>query len=345
MKSRAKGILCVLAAAVVWAGCEGLVPEKEKTLPAPEPGQEVAATVDGVPISTGDLEKAARADIKRLTDEIYQAKKRTLDRMIEEMLIEKAAKEQGISPQEYMAQNVDAKVTPPTDEEAKEFYDAQKGRITAPFDPMKGRIIAHLKSNRMAEKRQELMASLREKSDVKVMLEPPRTEIALDGAAFTTADKEARIVLVEFSDYECPFSMRAQETVRRVLDEYQGKIRYAFFDYPLAFHANALKAHEAARCAGEQGKYPEYSKKLFENQKALGVEDLKKYAEDLGLDTQAFTSCLDSGKSTANVQASVEKGSNAGVTGTPAFFVNGIMISGARPFEMFQEVIEGELAR
>jgi protein-disulfide isomerase len=210
---------------------------------------------------------------------------------------------------------------------------------------MRGRLIAHLKTNRMAEKRKELVTGLKEKSDVKVLLEPPRTEIALDGAAFTIGDKEAAIVLVEFSDYECPFSMRAQETVHRVLEEYQGKVHYVFFDYPLSFHRNAQKAHEAARCAGEQGKYAEYKRKLFENQKALGVEDLKKYAGDLGLDTAAFDSCLDSGKSSATVQASIEKGGRAGVTGTPAFFVNGIMISGARPFEMFQEVIEAELAR
>jgi len=244
-----------------------------------------------------------------------------------------------------VAENVDAKVTPPTDEEIKAFYDAQKARISIPFDQMKERIAAHLKTTRMAEKRRELIASLKEKADVKIMLEPPRTEIALDGAAFTIGDKGSGIVLVEFSDYQCPYSKRAQETVRRVLDDYKGKVHYAFFDYPLAFHKDAMKAHEAARCAGEQGTYDAYSKKLFENQKNLGVEELKKYAEDLGLDAEAFNSCLDNGKFTAIVQQSVEKGSLSGVSGTPAFFINGIMISGAQPFEKFQEIVEEELSR
>jgi protein-disulfide isomerase len=106
-----------------------------------------------------------------------------------------------------------------------------------------------------------------------------------------------------------------------------------------------MKAHEAARCAGEQGKYTEYSTKVFDNQRNLDVEGLKQHAKDLGLDTAAFDSCLDTGKTAEVVKQSVRKGNGLGVSGTPAFFVNGIMISGAQPFESFQEVIDAELAR
>ena len=163
--------------------------------------------------------------------------------------------------------------------------------------------------------------------------------------AYTSGKEEAKVVLVEFSDYECPYSKRAQPTVQKVLEEYKGEIRYAFFDYPLPFHKNAMKAHEAARCAGEQGKYAEYSATVFDNQQNLGVEGLKGYAKDLGLDTAAFDSCLDTGKTAESVKQSVQKGSGVGVSGTPAFFVNGIMISGAQPFESFQEIIQAELSR
>jgi protein-disulfide isomerase len=186
---------------------------------------------------------------------------------------------------------------------------------------------------------------LKANADVKVMLEPPRTEVSLDGVAYTAGDKGAKVVLVEFSDYECPYSKRAQATVHKVLEEYKGKIYYAFFDYPLAFHKNAMKAHEAARCAGEQGKYAEYSAKVFDNPQSLGVEGLKKHAQDLGLDTAAFNSCLDTGKTAESVKQSVQKGNGLGVSGTPAFFVNGIMISGAQPFEAFKEIMDSELAR
>jgi protein-disulfide isomerase len=351
MKMRAKEILIILVITAVWGGCVsqapdgGQAPPTKEALTAEESEPGIVATVDEVHISAEDLNTAAKGQLQKLMAQVYQVKKAVLDGMIADMLIEKAAKAEGKSTEDYLAENVDERVEPPTDEEIKGFYDKQKGRIKKPFEEMKPRIADYLKNAKLQAKRRELVAGLRKRADVKVMLEPPRTEIPLDGAAYTTAEKESEIVLVEFSDYECPYSMRAQATVHRVLEEYAGKITYAFFDYPLAFHQKARKAHEAARCAGEQGKYPEYGKKLFENQRKLGVDDLKKYAGDLGLDTEAFNACLDSGKASASVQKSFDKGSRSGVSGTPAFFVNGIMISGAQPFEKFQEIIQAELTR
>lgn len=346
MKTRAIGVLVILAAAVLWAGCQKQVQEKKATGPAEaESGREVVATVDGAPISAADLDEAAKGQLQKLLAQIYQVKKQTLDGLIEQRLIEKAAKQEGVSPEAYVAEHVDAKVTAPTEEEIKAFYDQQKGRIKVPFEQIKPRIAEHLKMTRVAEKRKEMVARLREKADVKVMLEPPRTKVSLEGAAYTSGDKDAPIVLVEFSDYQCPYSKRAQATVERVLEKYKGKIHYAFFDYPLPFHKDAMKASEAARCAGEQGKYSEYNKTLFANQSNLGIEALKKYAKDLGLDVNAFDSCLDSGKTSDAVKQSVAKGNSVGVSGTPAFFVNGIMISGAQPFEAFQEIIDSELSK
>ena len=345
MKGRARGILVVLMAAVAWVGCKGPAPDRETTPQTVGSGKGIVATVDGVPISAEELDAAAKGQLQKLMTQVYQVRRSVLDGMIAEKLIEKAAQAEGMSKEAYLAENVDAKVASPTDEEIEAFYEQQKGRINVPLDQMKEKIADYLKSTRQQAIRQELIASLKEKAQVKVMLEPPRTEISLDGAAYEIQDGEKGIVMIEFSDYQCPYSKRAQETVHRILDTYKGKIHYAFFDFPLAFHANAMKAAEAARCAGEQGKYAEYGKKLFENQANLGVEDLKKYAEELGLDKQAFDSCLDSGKFAEKVHESIQKGNLAGVSGTPAFFINGIMITGAQPFESFQEVIDSELTR
>ncbi len=347
MKMRATWILVILAGLLIWAGCEnqGTATRQPAAGDTPPPEQEVVASVGGVAISEAELEEAARGQLMKIRAQIYEAKKRTLDTMIDEKLIAKAAEEQGVSVEEYVAERVDAKVAEPTDEDIEAFYESQKGRIRAPLERVRDRIAQHLKQTRTAEKRQEMIARLKENADVKVMLEPPRTEVSLEGAAYTSGDGEGKIVMVEFSDYECPYSKRARATVRKVLDQYEGKIRYAFFDFPLAFHKNAMKAHEAARCAGKQGKYAEYSDKVFENQQNLGVEGLKQYAEDLGLESEAFDACLDEGKTSASVHQSVEKGKSVGVSGTPAFFVNGIMISGAQPFEKFEAVIKSELAR
>ncbi len=345
MKIRTRRILAILLVVAVWTGCQNPSPVTETAPAGGETDEKVVASVNGVTISSAEVDEAAKGQLQKLLSQIYQVRKQALDGLVEQMLVEKAAKEKGVSKESYVEEQIRSKVAPPTEEEVKEFYEKQKARIRAPFEQVKEKIVEHLKNQRLEAKRQEVVALLKKEADVKVMLEPPRVRVALDGAAYTTGNGEAKIEMVEFSDYECPYSMASQLVVSRVLDEYKGKIIYAFFDYPLPFHQKAKKAHAAARCAGEQGKYAEYGKKLFANQKKLEVENLKKYAEELELDVEAFRSCLASDKVSASVQQSFEKGNRSGVSGTPAFFINGIMISGAQPLEAFKEIIESELAR
>ena len=123
----------------------------------------------------------------------------------------------------------------------------------------------------------------------------------------------------------------------------QDKIRLVFRQFPLEMHKEAPKAAEAALCANEQGKFWEYHDTLFQNQQALSVENLKTYAGNLKLDTKKFNECLASGKMAATVKADMEAGAKVGVSGTPAFFINGVMLSGAQPFEEFKKVIDEEL--
>jgi protein-disulfide isomerase len=125
---------------------------------------------------------------------------------------------------------------------------------------------------------------------------------------------------------------------------YGDKVQRVWRDFPLNFHKDAQKAAEAGMCAHDQGKFWEYHDKLFENQRALKVENLKQYAADMGLDTGKFDACLDSGKYEADVKQDLEDGQGAGVQGTPAFFVNGRFLSGAQPYENFVNLIEEELA-
>ena len=115
-------------------------------------------------------------------------------------------------------------------------------------------------------------------------------------------------------------------------------------EYPLPNHPNARPSAEAGQCANEQGKFWPYHDKLFANQQRLGTSDLKQYAVDLGLDAARFNGCIDSHKYAALVEADVSAGNDAGVNGTPAFFINGRMLSGAQPFEEFKKIIDEELA-
>ncbi len=170
---------------------------------------------------------------------------------------------------------------------------------------------------------------------------------------------DARVTLVEFTDYQCPFCARHQrDTVPRLQEAYikTGKLKYVVRDFPLeSIHPAAVKAAEATHCASEGGKYWEMHERLFANPPALGSDDLVPHAQALGLDSQAFTRCLESGKYATRVRQARAEGERAGVRGTPAFFLgltepNGEKITavttirGAQPFARFEEAIEKLLA-
>jgi len=303
-----------------------------------------AAMVGGQPITMVELDSASKGQLQKVETQIYQIKRRALDGLVEEKLIAEAAKKAGKSKEEYLKEEVGAKVAKPTEKEIRALYEARKGRFKEPYEKVKGQIEGYLMQNRKNSAERDLIARLKKETEVKVMLEPPRISIDYGNAPAMGA-KDAKITIIEFSDYQCPFCKRVRPTIWRLMDEYKGKINYVFLDFPLSFHQQAKKAHEAARCAGDQGKYYEYNRKIFENQKGLDVKDLKKYAKQLKLDTKEFDNCLDTGKHAATVDMFMEKGMAAGVSGTPAFFVNGIMLSGAQPHAAFVEVIEGELNR
>lgn len=169
-----------------------------------------------------------------------------------------------------------------------------------------------------------------------------------EGNGAVQGDANAPVTIIEFSDYECPFCGRAfQQTYPLIKENYidTGKVRYVFRDFPLSFHPNAQKAAEAARCAGDQDKYWEMHDKLFQNQATLSVDNYKKWARELGLNGATFDSCLSSNKYADEVQADLAYGSSLGVSGTPAFFINGQMVSGAQPYSVFQQTIDAELAK
>lgn len=165
-------------------------------------------------------------------------------------------------------------------------------------------------------------------------------------------DANAPVTIVEFSDYQCPYCGRFNlQTYPSIKDSYikTGKVRLIFRDFPLGFHENAQKAAEAAECAGEQNKYYEMSEKIFANQAAITVDDLKKYAASLGLDAAKFNDCLDSGKMVGEIAKDLKEASAVGIQGTPGFIIgktNGKtaqVISGAYPFSAFQQVIDAAL--
>jgi len=163
------------------------------------------------------------------------------------------------------------------------------------------------------------------------------------GDAPTMGPSSAKVTLVAFSDFQCPFCSRAVPTLKAIEDQYKGKIRVAFKQMPLPFHDKAHLAAEAALAANEQGKFWEMHDKLFANQQALDRPNLDKYAEELGLNMSKFKAALDGGKFKDRVDREAKEGAAVGATGTPTFFINGHILVGAQPVDAFKTAIDAEL--
>jgi protein-disulfide isomerase len=158
--------------------------------------------------------------------------------------------------------------------------------------------------------------------------------------------ENAPITLIEFSDYECPYCQKwYQETFPQIMQNYQGKVRFVYRDFPLTgLHSNASPAAEAAYCAGEQGNYWAFHDKLFSGGLALGTGTYDQYATDIGLNLDQFNECISTNKYQSTVEANYQFAANLGIQSTPTFFINGLAIVGAQPYSVFKQVIDQELA-
>ena len=172
-----------------------------------------------------------------------------------------------------------------------------------------------------------------------------KTGVAINPSDSVKGNPQAKVTIVEFSDFQCPFCADVEPTLNKILNTYRDQVKLVYKNYPLPSHQNAQGAALAALCAKEQGKFWEYHDLLFKNQESLEESDLKKYAAGFGLKTEDFNSCLESKKYKSQIEADMMEANRLGVRGTPAFFINGQFLSGAQPFENFQAVIEEELKK
>jgi protein-disulfide isomerase len=165
------------------------------------------------------------------------------------------------------------------------------------------------------------------------------------GDAPSLGPADAPVTIIEFSDYQCPYCKLWHDSVYdRLLANYPGKVRFVYRDFPLDGHPEALPAAEAAQCAGEQNAYWKYHDVLFGEQYGLSNAAYLRYAQDLGLNMPAFTACLDGHRFQAAVKDSLRYAVGLGVGSTPTFYINGIEVIGAQPYETFQQLIDQELA-
>jgi len=156
----------------------------------------------------------------------------------------------------------------------------------------------------------------------------------------------AKVTMIEFSDFQCPFCNKVAPTLKQILDKYPNDVRLVYRHLPLnSIHPYAQKAAEASECAADQGKFWEYHDLLFANQSALQISDLKKYAADLKLNTSTFNSCPDSNKYAERVNKQTAEAQAAGISGTPGTFVGSQLVAGAYPLATFTAIIDGLLKK
>ncbi|HXZ44739.1 MAG TPA: thioredoxin domain-containing protein [archaeon] len=309
---------------------------------------EPLAEVDGAAITSAEVEQAIGAPLRNLEEQIYNLKRQKLEALIADRLLAREAAKRGLTVQALLDAEVTAKVGLVTEQEIETFYQANKAQLKGEEATVREQIRSYLQNQKLAAQRQAFVQSLRTQAKIVVHLQAPpvfRADVSVDGAPFK-GSATAPVTVVEFTDFHCPFCKQVQPTLDQLLTKYAGKVKLVYRDFPIdQLHPQARRAHEAARCANDQGKFWPYHDRLYATAPKGSPEDLKTYAQEVGLNLPAFEQCFNSRKYQAAVQQDEDAGVRAGVTGTPAFFINGRLLSGAQPLESFARLIDEELAR
>jgi protein-disulfide isomerase len=339
--------ICIPVLALVL-GC----PPPEATGPdAVEIGDSTAAAdLNGEPVTLAELDAWIKDQLfeqatgERDPSKLYELRSRNLDEMIDQRLLEAEAAPRGLTPEELVRQETE-KQSAVADEELLAFYEENKQRMgDVAFEEIKPRILTHLQQQRGSTLAKEYIQGLRAKASIEIHIDAPRVDVRATGPSLGPND--APVTIIEFSDYQCPYCSRAEPVIKQILERYPSEVRLVFRHFPLEqMHPQARGAAEAAACANEQGRFWDFHGKLFSPGAKFDAESLQQYASDLELDLEAFQTCVEERRFQADIETDIAEGRAAGISGTPGFFVNGILVKGARPLDDFVAIIEKELGR
>jgi protein-disulfide isomerase len=313
---------------------------------------EVVAKFQDTVITNDELSKAAATELEKLELERMQfaaawersrheVLETSLERLLEEKLLQAEASKRGITKDQLLES--EAKGKEPTEEDVKDYYEANKQRINQPLLQISSQIYNYLKSRSYNSARTALIDHLKQTHGVTVSFQPLRANVDVAGSP-SEGPASAPVTLVEFSDFQCPYCANLFRTLHEILSKYGAQVRLVYKNFPLRqIHPNAEKAAEAGLCAADQGQFWQMHDLMFQTQDQLSEEDLKAKAAQLKLDAEAFNQCLGSGKNAGKVNQDLFTGAKLGVSGTPVLFINGRFVSGAVPFEDIAKIVDEEL--
>ena len=301
----------------------------------------VVAEVGNVKVTLGELEQEESNKLLAAHYTYYQAETKALEELVDKRLLEQKAKSEGLTTEQLINRDIKSQVKDPTEDQMKVYYEGLD--TEQPYEAVRGKILDKIRDVRLNHITAAYVRALRAETPVFVALAPPHVSVETTNAAATIGPKAPVVTLVEFADYECPYCQKVAADLKRLQHDLGDKVALSYKDFPLPMHKNAEKAAEAGRCAAKQGKFWDLHDEMFRTH-ALETDGIKDQAQKLGLDTASFDKCLDSGEEAAAVAADRNEGIKLGITGTPAFFVNGHFLSGALDYAALKKVVDQQIA-
>lgn len=314
--------------------------------PAPKEG--LAAKVGDMEVTNAELQDGIESELFEAETKVFEIKFNRLKSLLLQKYMDKDPRKQGMSNDEFLEKHI-AKEVVISEKEIDAFIKDQNIPAEHINPQVREKIKNYLEMERKKEAVDKWIAEQTKKTPVEVYISKPRrpTFPVEVGNAPIAGGKDAKVTIVEFSDFQCPFCAKGADLLKEIKKKYGNKVKVAFKNFPLPFHNHAEQAAVAGLCANEQGVdyFWKMHDSMFANQEALDPEGLKKTAKAIGLKGDAFDKCLAENKYLAQVKADMEDGRKVKVKSTPTFFINGQLINGAQPMDVFAEIIDEELAR
>jgi protein-disulfide isomerase len=315
-------------------------------------GKRPVARVGETEITQAELDEALRGQLVKLEldykQSVYRNQKNVLNHLIESQLVAEEAERRGMALKELYEVEIKSPGEEIPEEEIREVYGQYEGKTDKTYEEMRDPIREYLVREKRSALEQELVKRLRAEAEIEILLpypELPVIEVAGGGAGPSKGPADAPVTIVEFADFQCPYCSRMQPTLNRLLEDYPDQVRLVYRHFPLSSHPLGQAAAEASACADEQGRFWPYHDLIFEDQAELSEDKLFEFAAAAGLDVDAFRVCTEDRRFAQLVKDDFNAGREAGVSGTPSFFVNGRPVYGAGTEQTFRELIERELAR
>jgi protein-disulfide isomerase len=309
--------------------------------PIEQEHSEVAAVLAGQTITLDDLDRPIASRIFDLENKIYQLRKRRLDQMIAQIVLEKIAAERSTTQQQLINEVILAKGVEISPEEIDRHLE-ENSQLRANWkgseEELKKKIAESIVKQKGMQKVIDYALSSAGKYGVDIQIRPPSPpSVHVEpGSDPASGPEDAKTTVIEFSDYLCPACRQSHSNVKEIRSKYPDAIRWVFKDYPMH---GSREAAEAARCAGEQGRFWDYQDLLFSGKSDLGPVELVGYAKELGMEMNAFNQCLETHKYRQQVQNNMDEGFRIGINMTPTYIINGKMIAGGPPIDEFVNLI------